>query len=454
MQFMQSKTLHSSTAISVSELNRQARNLLERSFLTIQVEGELSNFVRPSSGHWYFTLKDDKAQVRCAMFRNRNQLIRPQPKNGDKVRVAAKVSLYEGRGDYQLICEHLQPAGSGSLQAAFDALKLKLQQAGLFANEHKKTLPAHPRHVGIITSATGAAVHDILNVLKRRAPALQVTIYPTAVQGEDAADQICRALLLAEAHQSCDVLIIGRGGGSQEDLWSFNSEKVAHAVFDCQLPIISAVGHEVDVVITDFVADVRAPTPSAAAELISPDQQQLSVKLKQLEQRLFRQLKQTLRLSRNQLENLQSRLRHPTQHLKERAQQLDHLELRLITNIQKKLAAKRNQHALIENRLYNQKPEQLILQRREQIRSLHTRLNTCIQSDLQRTKLQLRSLMAQLHTVSPLATLERGYAIAKDDQGRVIHCASQSQVDDTISVQLHDGNLTCTINEVNSEETL
>ncbi|WP_434025551.1 exodeoxyribonuclease VII large subunit [Neptuniibacter halophilus] len=440
----------STQALSVSELNRQARTLLERSFLTIQVEGEISNFVRPSSGHWYFTLKDDKAQVRCAMFRNRNAQLN-QPKNGDRVLIRAKVSLYEGRGDFQLICEGLQPAGSGSLQIAFDALKLKLQQEGLFDSQHKKPLPLHPRHLGIITSPSGAAVHDILTVLKRRFPGMPVTLYPSAVQGEDAPAQLCRAILLAEAHQTCDVLILGRGGGSLEDLWAFNNEQLARAVFECEIPIISAVGHEVDVVITDFVADTRAPTPSAAAELISPDQAQLRLRLSQMENRLQRQINLVLKQGQNRISHLRSRLREPGQRLKEQAQRLDNLEFRLGNALQQRLRQLNNRQQQLATRLQAQSPRRNLERQHNTVQTLEQRLKHANQQRLQQLQFQLRSAMQRLHSVSPLATLERGYAITKDADGRIISDARTQQPGNLIETQLHQGRLLCSVQEIITE---
>ncbi|PIE24911.1 MAG: exodeoxyribonuclease VII large subunit [Neptuniibacter caesariensis] len=435
-------------ALSVSELNRQARLLLERSFLTIEVTGEISNFVKPSSGHWYFTLKDDQSQVRCAMFKNRNQLIRFNPKQGDKVVVRAKVSLYEGRGDYQLICEFMSQEGGGSLQAAYEELKLKLKQEGLFEPQHKKALPEHPNHIGIVTSATGAAIHDILTVLQRRFPGLPVTLYPTAVQGEDAPAQICKAIILAQAHQECDVLIVGRGGGSLEDLWPFNSEAVARAIFDCDVPVISAVGHEVDTVITDFVADVRAATPSAAAELISPDQYQLRLRLQQQSQRLQRQIALTFEKAGNQLLNLKNRLRHPGQQLREKAQRLDHLELRLH---QAEQLSRAQQHNKIENlatRLQAHTPQEKIARKTERLTTLHQRLELATVHNLEQKQQRFHTSAVQLNTVSPLATLERGYAIVQDQQGKVITHAAEQLPGEQIEARLHQGHLKCTINEI------
>lgn len=438
-------------ALSVSELNRQARTLLERSFLTIQVEGEISNFVRPSSGHWYFTLKDEKAQVRCAMFKNRNQVLAKPPKQGDKVVVRAKVSLYEGRGDYQLICDFLEPAGSGQLQASFEELKLKLQKEGLFDDSHKQALPKHPRHIGVVTSPSGAAVHDILTVLKRRFPGLPVTVYPTAVQGEEAPTKICKAIILAEAHQTCDVLIIGRGGGSLEDLQAFNHEQVARTLFECEIPTISAVGHEVDVVITDFIADSRAATPSAAAELVSPDQHELLLHLNQLKQRLKRQQIQQLHTATQQLRILQSRLRHPGQVLKEQAQRLDNAELKLHAQIKRSLIEKQIKHQQLQGRLQAQSPEHLLLRKEEQIAALYKRLQQACQTSLQNRQLKLSALAKQLNTVSPLATLERGYSITKDAQGKIIQSANAVTKGQKVEIQLPQGHLRCRVDEAITE---
>src|SRR5690606_35272474 len=257
--------------LSVSQLNRRAKQLLETHLPLLWVEGELSNVSQPSSGHWYFTLKDDQAQVRCAMFRNRNMLVRFKPQQGQQVLVRARVSLYEGRGDYQLIAEHMEEAGTGALQRAFEALKAKLGAEGLFDEARKRPIPTLPRHIGVITSPTGAAIRDVLTVLERRFPSIPVTVIPVAVQGKESAPQIVRALELANRCGLFDVLLLTRGGGSLEDLWSFNEEAVARAVAASQLPVVCAVGHEVDFSIADFVADLRAPTPSAAAELMTPD---------------------------------------------------------------------------------------------------------------------------------------------------------------------------------------
>lgn len=273
---------------TVSRLNQTVRLLLEHEMGQVWISGEISNFTQPASGHWYFTLKDDNAQVRCAMFRNSNRRVTFRPQHGQQVLVRANITLYEPRGDYQIIVESMQPAGEGLLQQKYEQLKAKLQAEGLFDQQLKKTLPSPAHCVGVITSKTGAALHDILHVLKRRDPSLPVIIYPTAVQGDDAPGQIVRAIELANLRNECDVLIVGRGGGSLEDLWSFNDERVARGIFASRIPVVSAVGHETDVTIADFVADLRAPTPSAAAEVVSRNQQELLRQVQSAQQQIGR----------------------------------------------------------------------------------------------------------------------------------------------------------------------
>lgn len=426
-------------ALSVSDLNRQVRSLLESSFMMIQVQGEISNFVRPSSGHWYFTLKDERAQVRCALFRNRSQFLKYRPKDGDQVMVRAKVSLYEGRGEFQLICDYMEESGVGQLQQAFEDLKLRLGAEGLFDPAGKLPLPPHPRHLGVITSPTGAAIHDILSVLKRRFPGLPVTLYPSAVQGAEAAPSIVRALQLAQRHAQCDVIILGRGGGSLEDLWPFNEESVARAIHDCRIPIVSAVGHETDVSISDFVADLRAPTPSAAAELLTPDQRELQLRLNQAQRRLLDRIRQQLGQQRERLVALQRRLRHPGERLRERAQRLDELEMRLRKAVLRLLHERRNRLERQQARLVQIRPQRQITQSRQQLLSLRQQLERQMTHLLHDKRLRSAALAGQLNAVSPLATLERGYAIVQDSQGRVIDDAALLEIDDMIETRLARG---------------
>ncbi len=452
MSSMRTYTQTSAQAFTVSELNRQVKSLLESSFLQIRVQGELSSFSKPSSGHWYFTLKDDKAQIRCAMFKNRNMSVRFSPKEGDQIILTGKVSLYEGRGDFQLIGEMMENDGTGKLQAAFDALKAKLSHEGLFETTHKKKIPAHPKHLAVITSPTGAAIHDILSVLKRRFPSLPVTIYPAAVQGNDAAKQLITALKQAQAHQQADLIIIGRGGGSLEDLWPFNDETLARAIFACPLPIISAVGHEVDFSISDFVADLRAPTPSAAAEIISPDQDALRLQIDHLEARVFRSLRQTFREKTVQLANLRQRLRHPGDSLKEQRRHLIHLEQKLHSAILRKLAISKHKHDIASYHLQQYHPAKQAAQHRSTLLILEDKLKSALTQNNKQHRYSLGNLVTRLNAVSPLATLERGYAIVQDQAGHVVTQATQVGTGDLITNRLASGSLTCRVENITLEK--
>ncbi|SFM52428.1 exodeoxyribonuclease VII large subunit [Marinobacter zhejiangensis] len=430
-------------ALTVSELNHQVRHLLETSFMQAWIEGELSSFSRPSSGHWYFTLKDSKCQVRCAMFRGFNQRIQPIPREGDLVRIRGKVSLYENRGDFQIIAEHMEPAGLGALQQAFEALKVKLGQEGLFAPERKRPIPFPPRHIGVVTSPTGAAIHDILSVLARRCPAVPVTLYPTAVQGQAATTDIVNAITLAQHHNKADVLIIGRGGGSLEDLWCFNEEAVARAIAQCAIPTVSAVGHEIDVTIADFVADLRAPTPSAAAEKVSPDQSEWLRRLADQEVRLRQAATRHTQRLQNQLQHLAARLRDPRRELQEKAQRLDDLEIRLLTTIRQRQDANRldNQQA----RLLAQSPNRLLKTRMSEIEQLTTKLHQGVRRVLRQHQERFTHAAQTLHVVSPLATLDRGYAILQDSEGTIIRQVSQLNPGDQIRARVAEGSVTATV---------
>lgn len=431
--------------MTVSQLNRASKDLLETYLPMLWVEGEVSNLATPSSGHWYFTLKDAKAQVRCAMFKNRNMSVRFRPEAGQKVVVRGKVSLYEGRGDYQLIAEHMEPAGFGDLQRQFEALKNKLHALGWFDEQHKQALPAWPQRLGLITSATGAAVHDILHVLKRRFPALPVTILPVAVQGAEAVPQITRALALANEHDICDVIILGRGGGSLEDLWAFNEEAVAAAIFASRIPVISAVGHEVDFTIADFVADVRAPTPSAAAELVSPNQVEIAQQLRQLEHAFIRHWQQHRRARLQRLEHARARLQHPGQKLTAQMQALDQLELRLTRALRRRLqqacVALGNQ----QQRLQQVRPTKLLVQHQQSLQHQVQRLHAAGRANMARHQRHLQRSAELLHSVSPLNTLNRGYAIVQDENNTVICDASQVAVGQRVKARLKQGALYCQV---------
>jgi exodeoxyribonuclease VII large subunit len=443
-------------ALSVSQLNRQARSLLESHFDFVWVEGEISNFAAPSSGHWYFTLKDGNAQVRCAMFRNRNQRVRFTPDNGDAIRLRCRVSLYEGRGEFQLIVEHLEHAGAGALQAAFEKLKAKLLAEGLFNPENKQPLPPSVSHLGVITSPTGAAIHDILTVLKRRCPAIDVSILPVAVQGEDAAAQIAAAIERANRWQQegkvqLDALIVGRGGGSLEDLWAFNEEIVARAIAASELPIVSAVGHEVDFSIADMAADHRAATPSAAAELLSPDQREWQQRLQAMENDLTRLIQRKLADAATTLEHLRRRLKHPGAQLREQSQRLDDLEQRLILAQKNLLQRRRSELALLHSRLHAQSPLPRLQQLQKDTGQLQQRLEAAMQQRLQQAGSRLAHLAQMLDSLSPLATLHRGYAIISDSQGKVITDAGAVSVGDEVEARLASGRLGLTVQEVVKE---
>ena len=442
--------------LTVSQLNRQARTLLESHFDFIWVEGEVSNFAAPSSGHWYFSLKDGNAQVRCAMFRNRNQRVRFTPDNGDHIRLRCRVSLYEGRGEFQLIVEHLEHAGAGALQAAFEKLKAALLAEGLFNPERKKPLPESISHLGVITSPTGAAIHDILTVLKRRCPAIAVSVLPVAVQGEGAAAEIVAAIENANRWQRegrihLDALIVGRGGGSLEDLWPFNEESVARAIAASELPIVSAVGHEVDFTIADMAADHRAPTPSAAAELLSPDQREWQQRLEAIEANLVRLIRRRLADAATELNHLRRRLKHPGAQLREQAQRLDDLEQRLVRAQTNLLQRRRSELALLESRLHAHSPLPRLQRLQRETEQLGQRLEAAMRQRLHQANERLAHLAQMLDSLSPLATLSRGYAIVTDSEGRVVTDAAAVTVGDQVQARLARGRLGLTVNEVDGE---
>jgi exodeoxyribonuclease VII large subunit len=388
---------------SVARLNRAVRELLDSGLGPVWVEGEISNLARPSSGHWYFSLKDREAQVRCAMFRQRNVLTRCMPREGQLVHAFGRVSLYEPRGDYQLLVELLEDAGTGALQRAFEELKARLGAEGLFALAHKRPLPAVPRRIGVITSPSGAAVRDILHVLARRFPAAPVLIYPVPVQGAAAVPGIVAALELAAARAECDVLILARGGGSLEDLWAFNDERVARAMYRCPIPIVTGIGHEVDVTIADFVADVRAPTPTGAAQLVVPDAMVWRQRLAQFATRLQSAARRTLRSEQLRVAALASRLQqaHPGARLRQHSQRLDELEVRLRLGVQSRLA---------------------------------------------RLGAQLDVAARALQGVSPLATLARGFAvITRERDGALLSAADEVEIGETVQARLGSGSLRATV---------
>ena len=436
---------------SVSELNRTVRQLLETHLPLLWVEGEISNFARPASGHWYLTLKDGQAQVRCAMFRNSNMRVNFKPANGTQVLVRCRVGLYEGRGDYQLIIEHMEEAGFGALQRQFEILKQKLVSEGLFASEHKQEMPSSVRHVGVVTSPTGAAVKDILAVLKRRFPAIKVSIFATAVQGEQAAGQIISAIESANHQAQCDVLIVGRGGGSLEDLWPFNEESVARAMFASKIPVISAVGHEVDFTIADFVADLRAPTPSAAAELISPDGDDILRQFIGFEILLADAIARKTTTLAQRVDSLKKRLRHPGHKLQEQAQHLDHLDIRLRRAMNNRLQQQRQQMNTVQSKLARVHPGEAISHYHQLLAMYVKQMSRSVKQRIELSQSRTVQAMHLLDTVSPLKTLGRGYSIIRDNQGGVVKSVTGVSAGDKLKSQVVDGAIYFTVDSTSDE---
>jgi exodeoxyribonuclease VII large subunit len=441
----------SNDVFTVTQLNQRAKQLLEITFSSIKVEGEISNLSRPSSGHWYFTLKDKGAQVRCAMFRSRTAQVKFQPKEGDQIVVRGKVSLYENRGDYQLIVDAMKPAGEGQLQQAFIQLKQKLGAEGLFATESKQALPSQIKRIAVITSPTGAAIHDILTVLRRRFPAIEVDIYPVQVQGKEAAQQIIWSINQANADGRVDVIIAGRGGGSIEDLWCFNDENLARTIFHSRLPVVSAVGHEVDFTIADFVADVRAPTPSAAAEMLSPDQKDYWQRLVVLTGQLEKSIKQQLQNKQWQLQSAQRGLQHPGDKLAQYAQTLDMLELRMQQSQKNRLHTLQKRLTNSQQKLQQQSPANTLQKFQTQLNYLQQRLTSGIKQTIINKKERLKQHALLLNAVSPLQTLGRGYAILQTESDVVIRDSHEVKKGDLVSARIGRGKLSLTVNKVQHE---
>ena len=477
-----------SNIFTVTQLNYSVRHLLEVELGQVWLTGEISNFSQPVSGHWYLTLKDENAQVRCAMFKMKNLRVNFRPQNGMQVLVRASVSLYEPRGDYQLIIESMQMAGDGLLQQQFEGLKMKLAAQGLFAQEHKKPIPKFVKRVGIITSPSGAALQDILHILNRRDPSLQIVIYPTLVQGKEATQDIIDTIRLANQRKECDVLIVGRGGGSLEDLWCFNEEMVAYAIYQSELPIISAVGHETDVTIADFVADLRAPTPSAAAELVSRDQQEivrqlqhhlnmvnlafdrlwaeklsrfqhinlrlnaqspakqlelLHFKLTQIFDRLQGRLEQSLKLKEQKIAQLFLRVqaKHPSRQLELQKLHLTQQETRLCKQIEQLFNTKRQKFYFVKQWLDNSTLPHNISRQNQNLQQLSHRLTYLIEKQFTKQQQGFHALCTKLDGLSPLKILGRGYSITQNDQQHVITNTKQITKGDRITTQLVNGQI-------------
>jgi exodeoxyribonuclease VII large subunit len=436
--------------LTVSALNREARQLVENELGTVWVEGEISNLARPGSGHLYWSLKDSQAQVRCAMFRMAARGLGFELANGRQVLIRARASIYEARGEYQLIVDYAEEAGEGALRRKFEELKKRLAAEGLFDASRKIPLPKVPRRIGVITSPTGAAVRDVLIALRRRFPATAVLVYPTQVQGAGAAEEIARTLALADKRADCDVLILTRGGGSLEDLWSFNEEVVARAIAAVKLPIIVGVGHEIDFTIADFVADLRAPTPSQAAELAVPDQLEWRAKIAACGQRLARCARHHLMTERRRLAMLTHRLErcHPGVQLREREQRLDELEARLTRSIERRIAQLKLRIARLATGVAHANPARRLAAARDRWRTAQGDLRRALLRRMEQTTHRLKFADRALQSLSPLATLQRGYAIVLAEGGGVVSDAAATKPGAALDVRLARGGLSVTVAKV------
>lgn len=435
------------TALSVTQLVRLLKEHVEGSFPLLWVEGEISNLARPASGHLYFTLKDANTQIRCAMFRAKASLLRLRPTDGMQVLLRARVTLFEARGDLQLIVEHMEDAGLGALQRAFELLKQRLQDEGLFAAEHKRPLPVLPRRIGVITSPSGAAIRDVLHVLAKRFPLIPVTIYPSSVQGNSAARELIAALHHAQADARCDVLLLVRGGGSLEDLQAFNDEALARAIHARPLPIISGVGHETDFTIADFVADARAPTPSAAAALAVPDASEWLDRLSATHNRLQRLMQNRLESLTLRVDGLARHLHaaHPRQRLQRQQDKLQQLQRHIVQHINRRLQHAAHATQQLALRLQHRTPAITIQHQHVLLHNLVRRMASAQRTALQRQNHRLQQAAARLHVLSPLATLDRGYALLEDNDGKMIKTAHALHPGMTVHARLHDGRVSLNV---------
>ena len=435
-----------------SELNREVKIHLEAGFPRVLLEAEISNLARPASGHLYFSLKDDRAQIKCAMFRSSASRVSIRVENGLKVLARGRISLYEARGDYQFIVDGMQDAGEGILQRQFEELKKKLESEGLFDPARKQKLPPYPARIALVTSASGAAVRDLVDVLGRRWPVAQVRLYPVLVQGNDAAADIRKAIVSANEHGWAQTLIIGRGGGSLEDLAAFNDEAVARAVFASSIPVVSAVGHETDFSICDFVADLRAPTPSAAAELATPDQAVLSHTFSRLQRQLQRRATDRLQRYSQGLDHLSHRLQqqHPATGLARQAKQIDSLNASLLRTMNRTFSDNGLRLNTLYSRLAVHRPDRKLAELGERIANISRSIERLALNTLHSRQERLANLARTLNAVSPLETIGRGYAVVSSaDTGAVISSITQVEAGDKVSAQLKDGALDCTVDSVN-----
>ena len=442
-----------SEILTVTQLNRRARLAIERQFETIWVSGELSNLSLPKSGHWYFTLKDEKAQVRCAMFANRNRSIQIQPTDGQQVLLRGKVSIYEGRGDFQIIADQIEAAGEGALRQAFEKLKVKLLNEGIFAKETKKPIPKSPKHIAVITSKSGAALQDVLSVWRRRYPIVTVTIIPSIVQGHEAETALINAIDKAEEIQP-DTILLTRGGGSLEDLWCFNSEALARRINRCSIPLVSAVGHEIDVTIADFVADLRAPTPSAAAEMLTPDALDLIQELERNRQMITDRMRDEIEKRRLTLSAKSAQLIDPGSYIQQAAQRTDGLFERVSIAARSQQGRATQRFNNIEIRLKLIQPGNLVNRLHEAVASLYKRLGPGLTRIVHTQANKLDGLARTLDGVSPLPTMRRGYSIVRNNANEILKSSEQLRPGENINLQFIDGNAIAEVESIDRSEKL
>ena len=439
--------------VSVSEINKRAKSLLEENFPFVWIEGEVSNFFSAASGHWYFSLKDESSEIRCAMFSNKNLQISFEPKDGDHLVVNGTLSIFEGRGQYQLIVEHVELAGEGALLRAFEELKKKLHSEGLFDDSLKKELPPYPKKIAVVTSPDGAVIQDIINVLDRRSPFFNLVVVPTLVQGDKAAAQISRAINKASKLKNIGLIILARGGGSIEDLWAFNSEEVARTITKCPIPIISAIGHETDFTIADFVADLRAPTPSIAAEIVSQSYSELNETFDNYYDYLTVGFGSFLEYQRLRFENLINRIRHPGDKLREIGQKVDYIETNLVRNIYDHIYSLQNNFKLNEQAFTQNSPVHKIKEVKLHLQNTSKDLLNTFKAKTERKNNILGELVAPLQAVSPLSVLARGYSIiSTEPDGQILSSASQVKIGQKISAVLNEGKIKAKVESKNLNE--
>ncbi|SVA03620.1 uncharacterized protein METZ01_LOCUS56474 [marine metagenome] len=439
--------------ISVSEINRRAKSILEENFPFVWIQGEVSNFFSAASGHWYFSLKDESSEIRCAMFANKSHRITFEPKDGDHLVLNGTLSIFEGRGQYQIIVEHIELAGEGALLKAFEELKKKLLTEGLFDDSLKKKLPSYPRSIAVVTSPDGAVIQDIINVLSRRSPFFNLTVVPTLVQGEKAAPLICEALNKASDLEHIDLIILARGGGSIEDLWAFNNEEVARAIVNCPIPLVSAVGHETDFTISDFVADIRAPTPSIAAEIISQPYSELKETLEGYQSYLLKSVESQFDSQRTRITNLIKRIRHPGDKLREIGQKVDYLETALIQEMHQKVSFKKNQLNLTQLSLQQNSPQNKVKEAKVYLQNASKDLLKAFQLKIERKRKLLGELVAIIEAVSPLSVLARGYSIiSTEPEGKILSSSDQVKIGQTISAVLNKGRIKAEVKSKDKDE--